>query len=285
MLLKVLTGLGYGNDAGVRASIGYEIACGIEGDDSPLPPIELRPLGGLDPEANAEECDVAIVGSGAGGSVAATLLAEAGLDVVVLEAGPYMDRGSYPEEPMAALAALYRDGGLTIAEGRPAIPTPVGRAVGGTTVINSGTCFRAPDDVLARWRARERDRVGHRAVTRLRAGRGDAARHPGEPGDDGAQRADPDGGGRCHGPQPPPALPQRRALLAVQLVPAGLPAGREAGRPRLLSATSRGGRSTGTGRSGGGRDRLQRRARHRNPRPLRAGLASERGAHPRARER
>ena len=153
VLLKVLTGLGYGNDAGVRASIGYEIACGIEGDDSPLPPIELRPLGGLDPEANVEECDVAIVGSGAGGSVAATLLAEAGLDVVVLEAGPYMDRGSYPEEPMAALAALYRDGGLTIAEGRPAIPTPVGRAVGGTTVINSGTCFRAPDEVLARWRA------------------------------------------------------------------------------------------------------------------------------------
>ena len=32
------------------------------------------------------------------------------------------------------------------------IPTPVGRAVGGTTVINSGTCFRAPDEVLERWR-------------------------------------------------------------------------------------------------------------------------------------
>ncbi len=75
------------------------------------------------------------------------------MDVIVLEAGPYMDRNSYPDEPLAALAALYRDGGLTIAEGRPAIPTPVGRAVGGTTVINSGTCFRAPEEVLDGWRA------------------------------------------------------------------------------------------------------------------------------------
>ena len=92
-----------------------------------------------------------IVGSGAGGAVAATVLAEAGLEVVVLEAGPYLDRDDYPEEPLAALVALYRDGGLTVAQGRPAIPTPVGRAVGGTTVINSGTCFRTPEPVLDRW--------------------------------------------------------------------------------------------------------------------------------------
>ena len=31
------------------------------------------------------------------------------------------------------------------------IPVPIGRAVGGTTVINSGTCFRAPEHVLASW--------------------------------------------------------------------------------------------------------------------------------------
>src|SRR5215207_5666664 len=151
LFLKVLAGLGYGNDPVVREAVGYEMRCAVSDG---LPPVAGGPagLGDLTPPIGGEECDVAIVGSGAGGAVCASILAEAGLDVLVLEAGPYMDSSSYPEEPLAALEALYRDGGLTIAEGRPAIPTPVGRAVGGTTVINSGTCFRAPDDVLAGWR-------------------------------------------------------------------------------------------------------------------------------------
>jgi len=152
LFLKVVAGLGYGNDARVRAALGYEMRCEVDGG----PPSADRPradLGDLRPPDGGEECDVAIVGSGAGGAVTAAILAEAGLDVVVLEAGPYMDRHTYPDEPLAALSALYRDGGLTIAEGRPAVPTPVGRAVGGTTVINSGTCFRAPEAVLGGWRS------------------------------------------------------------------------------------------------------------------------------------
>jgi len=150
LFLKVLAGLGYGNDARVRDGVGYEMSCEVADG---MPPLADGPqgLGDLRPPAGEEDCDVAIVGSGAGGAACAAILAEAGLDVVVLEAGAYMDSASYPDEPLAALRALYRDGGLTIAEGRPAIPTPVGRAVGGTTVINSGTCFRAPDHVLAGW--------------------------------------------------------------------------------------------------------------------------------------
>ena len=155
LLIKVLVGSGYANDARVRAAAGSRASCAVApgAPEPPAPGPEDRPLGDLEPAGSGEDCDVAIVGSGAGGAVAASILAEAGLDVLVLEAGPYMDRRSYPDEPLEALATLYRDGGLTIAEGLPAIATPVGRAVGGTTVINSGTCFRAPDDVLARWRA------------------------------------------------------------------------------------------------------------------------------------
>ena len=92
-----------------------------------------------------------MIGSGAGGAVAAAVLAEAGLDVIVLEAGPYLDRMRDPDDPLTAIESLYRDNGLTVAEGRPMIPVPIGRAVGGTTVINSGTCFRAPEHVLASW--------------------------------------------------------------------------------------------------------------------------------------
>lgn len=151
MLLRVLSGSGYCDDSRVQIAVGSESRCGLAPGE-PLPSVPALVLGDLTPEEEGEDCDVAIVGSGAGGSVAAAILAEAGLDVLVLEAGPHLDRHTYPDEPLAALGALYRDGGLTIAQGLPSIPTPVGRAVGGTTVINSGTCFRAPDDVLEHWR-------------------------------------------------------------------------------------------------------------------------------------
>ncbi len=150
LFLKVLTGLGYGNDLRVQAAVGYEARCGLAPEAPPRANADGA-LGELEPVGAGEDCDVVVIGSGAGGAVAATVLAEAGLEVVVLEAGPHVDRTGYPAEPLAALIALYRDGGLTVAEGRPAIPTPVGRAVGGTTVINSGTCFRTPEPILERW--------------------------------------------------------------------------------------------------------------------------------------
>jgi choline dehydrogenase-like flavoprotein len=152
LFVKVLIGLGYGSRPEVETALGYEMRCEVAGDAPPRPPAEAEPLGDLEPPDEGEECDVVVVGSGAGGAVAATVLAEAGLDVVVLEAGSYLDRRTYPADPMAALSELYRDNGLTVAEGRPAVPVPVGRAVGGTTVINSGTCFRAPESVLRSWR-------------------------------------------------------------------------------------------------------------------------------------
>jgi choline dehydrogenase-like flavoprotein len=155
LFLKVLAGLGYANHPLVREAVGYEARCGVrEGSPAPPPEPGRAPLGDLAAPIGGEACDVVIVGSGAGGAVAAAILAEAGLDVIVLEAGPYLDRTSYPEEPLEALTALYREGGLTVAEGLPSIPVPVGRAVGGTTVINSGTCFRAPDAKLVEWRER-----------------------------------------------------------------------------------------------------------------------------------
>ena len=151
LMAKVFATLGYAIQPRVQERIGVESSCRL--DDDSLPE-RAGPLGETEPGGDGEECDVVIVGSGAGGAAAAATLTEAGLDVLVLEAGESFDRESYPREPLEAIASLYRDGGLTIAEGRPPIPVPVGRAVGGTTVVNSGTCFRAPDPVLADWRQR-----------------------------------------------------------------------------------------------------------------------------------
>jgi choline dehydrogenase-like flavoprotein len=156
LFLKVLCGFGYGGDSTVQAAVGAEARCGLATPEPGSPAPSEAPLGELEPNTAAEDCDFVVVGSGAGGAVVATVLAEAGHEVVVLEAGPYRDRRTYPREPLAAIRTLYRDGGLTFALGRPTIPTPVGRAVGGTTVINSGTCFRTPEPVLERWASEHR---------------------------------------------------------------------------------------------------------------------------------
>jgi choline dehydrogenase-like flavoprotein len=148
LMAKLFSTLGYAVTPQVRERIGFEISCRLADGTLPEP---AGTLGATEPPGEGEECDVVVVGSGAGGAVAAATLAEAGLDVIVLEAGAHYDRDNYPSDHLEAIAELYRDGGLTIAEGRPPIPVPVAKVVGGTTVINSGTCFRAPEAVLADW--------------------------------------------------------------------------------------------------------------------------------------
>jgi choline dehydrogenase-like flavoprotein len=97
--------------------------------------------------------DAVIVGSGAGGAMAARTLARAGWDTVVLEEGRRWTVDEFrSRHPIDRYAGLYRGAGATIALGRPAVVLPIGRAVGGTTVVNSGTCYRPPPAVQHRWR-------------------------------------------------------------------------------------------------------------------------------------
>ncbi len=98
------------------------------------------------------DCDVVIVGSGAGGAPVAAELAEAGFDVIVLEEGRYYQTRDFTANTSAMVRQLYRDGGATMALGSPPILFQEGRAVGGSTVINGGMSWRTPEDVLDRWR-------------------------------------------------------------------------------------------------------------------------------------
>ena len=97
------------------------------------------------------ECDVVVVGTGAGGAVVARELAEQGHAVVLLEEGDYNTRADFNGQTADMQRKLYRDMGATLSVGNAVIPIPVGRTVGGTTAINSGTCYRTPDRVLHDW--------------------------------------------------------------------------------------------------------------------------------------
>ncbi|MCD6570774.1 MAG: GMC family oxidoreductase [Deltaproteobacteria bacterium] len=97
------------------------------------------------------EADVVVVGTGAGGAVVAKELAEKGLAVAIIEAGHFYRRDVFTGNPKDMIPMTYRNGGITATIGNAFIPLQMGKAVGGTTLINSATCFRTPDDVLNQW--------------------------------------------------------------------------------------------------------------------------------------
>ncbi len=100
--------------------------------------------------AQTHHCKAVVVGTGAGGAVAATMLAEAGVDTLILEWGR-RHAGSEHRDVVDSMSRMYIEGGATVAVGCPPVLIPTGRAVGGTTLINSATCFRPPREKVAAW--------------------------------------------------------------------------------------------------------------------------------------
>ena len=125
--------------------IGYPGPLGARGD-APAPRLEPLEVGdGLE-----LACDVCVIGSGAGGGVAAAVLAQAGLDVVVFEAGGYWSEHDFDGAERAGLRRLYRGGGASATDDQ-GVALIAGACLGGGTVVNYTTSFRTPDDVLAEW--------------------------------------------------------------------------------------------------------------------------------------
>jgi choline dehydrogenase-like flavoprotein len=144
--IKAIVMLAHGTDAfaGEIAVVGSR-----HEPSRPDPALAVVPAAQWPPLAS---CDAVVIGSGAGGAFAARALARAGLDVVIVEEGERWTaerlRGAHP---LDRFTGIYRDAGTTMALGNPPIALPLGRAVGGTTVINSGTCFPPPTAVTTAW--------------------------------------------------------------------------------------------------------------------------------------
>lgn len=125
-------------------AIGYPGPLGTR-PDAPEPPLTpVRPAG-----PTVLDCDVVIVGSGAGGGTAAAVLAAAGLDVVVIEKGEYHDDRDFDGGELSGLSRLYAPGPSSTAEGQLSLLQ--GQGVGGGTVVNYSTCFRTPPHVREEW--------------------------------------------------------------------------------------------------------------------------------------
>jgi len=95
-------------------------------------------------------CDYVVIGSGAAGGTAARVFTSLGLDVVIVEEGPPIDRAISAKGVMPTFTRYVRDGGSQAAVGRSFIPVLQGRCVGGSTAINSAICWRIPEDAYER---------------------------------------------------------------------------------------------------------------------------------------
>jgi len=93
--------------------------------------------------------DVVVIGSGAGGGVAAASFARAGKTVVVLEAGSAFDARRVTQRE-TSIADLYLDRGLTATDD-VGIAILAGATVGGGTTVNWCTSFRLPERIATEW--------------------------------------------------------------------------------------------------------------------------------------
>ncbi len=94
--------------------------------------------------------DAVVIGSGAGGAIAAYELAKTGKKVIVLEAGRYVPSEKMTEMTAVSLGTMYADkAGQANAQGD--ITILQGACVGGSTVVNAALCFRTPDYYLKLW--------------------------------------------------------------------------------------------------------------------------------------
>lgn len=101
--------------------------------------------------ASGSQTDIAVIGSGPGGAITAALLAEAGREVTLLEAGPMLALEDTPEFSRAEMERKYRSGGISAAFGKTKISYVEGRCAGGGSEINAGLYHRTPEAMLDRW--------------------------------------------------------------------------------------------------------------------------------------
>lgn len=98
------------------------------------------------------DTDIVIIGSGAGGGIAAEQLAQAGFKVLLIEEGAYYTRDDFVMQERWAYPNLYQEGAARKTRDQ-AIGILQGRTVGGSTTVNWTTSIRTPQPTLDYWQS------------------------------------------------------------------------------------------------------------------------------------
>jgi len=96
-------------------------------------------------------CDYIVVGSGAGGSVAAYELSKQKKDVILIEEGDHYSIDNFKGSIANSFSKAWRNSGVTPIIGKPSFGFGEGMCLGGSTYINGGLIWRTPDHVLREW--------------------------------------------------------------------------------------------------------------------------------------
>lgn len=97
--------------------------------------------------------DAIVIGSGAGGAVAAARLSEAGKRVIILESGEFVPSDEFTELEGPMSERLYAEGALRATDDL-AVTMMQGATVGGSTTVNWMIMLRTPTHVLDEWATR-----------------------------------------------------------------------------------------------------------------------------------
>jgi choline dehydrogenase-like flavoprotein len=96
------------------------------------------------------EADYCVIGTGAGGAMAAAMIAKTGKKIVVIEEGPLKSHKDFNMQEATAYQNLYQESAARKTKDQ-AITIFQGRAVGGSTTINWATSLRTPSSTLKQW--------------------------------------------------------------------------------------------------------------------------------------
>jgi choline dehydrogenase-like flavoprotein len=96
------------------------------------------------------DCDVCVVGSGAGGGTVAGELSTRGYKIVLIESGPGDQAPNFSQGELDGTRRLYLDRGLTATRDL-GVAILAGSCLGGGTTVNWQTCLRTPDYIRDEW--------------------------------------------------------------------------------------------------------------------------------------